>query len=262
MRPRGLALRTPMVTGDVRLMETAGLHVVASPIGNLRDVTLRAIETLHAADLIAAEDTRHTRQLLRAHGIDKPLVSLHAHNEAMRSAELIERMLNGANVAFVTDAGMPGISDPGRRLVNACHAAGVHVTVLPGPSAVTTAVAGAGFGADAFYFGGFLPVKSGQRMAEVEAAFARCVPSVYFESPHRLVKTLAAASHLDGTRMLCVCRELTKIHEEFRRDTAANLLAHYSRQTVRGEITLVISPNTDKSTGLISSDPSCHSDPS
>ncbi len=227
-------------------METGGLHIIASPIGNLRDLTLRALETLQSVDLIAAEDTRHTRRLLQAHTIEKPLVSLHAHNEAMRAAELIEKMRNGTRVAFVTDAGMPGISDPGRRLVNACHTAGVRVTVLPGPSAVANAIAGAGFGADAFYFGGFLPIKSGQRAEELKEACARSVPSVYFESPHRLLKTLTALSALDGKRVLCVCREMTKIHEEFRRETVTNLLAHYSQQTVRGEITLVISPATAK----------------
>jgi 16S rRNA (cytidine1402-2'-O)-methyltransferase len=219
-----------------------GLCVIATPIGNLRDITLRALDVLAEVDLVAAEDTRHTVHLLTAHGLRKPLVSLHEHNEAMRTAELIEKLADGTSIALLTDAGMPSVSDPGRRLVAACHERGIPVTVLPGPSAMTSAIAGAGFGGDAFCFRGFLPVKSGQRQREIEAALSLDMPTVFFESPHRLIRSLEVINNADPSRVICVCRELTKIHEEYRRDTAANLLAHYSKGQVRGEITLVISP--------------------
>ncbi len=221
-----------------------GLFLVATPIGNLRDITLRALETLAQVDLIAAEDTRHSIRLLQAHQLHKPLVSLHEHNEAMRTAELVEKLAAGTPIALLTDAGTPAISDPGRRLVSVCHQRGIPVTVLPGASAVTAAIAGAGFGGDAFHFGGFLPAKSGQRHRELGSAVARDVPSVFFESPHRLVRTLQALTELlveMPDRQICVCRELTKIHEEYRRGTAPEILAHYaSKDAVKGEITLVI----------------------
>lgn len=216
------------------------LSVVPTPIGNRQDITLRAIETLKAADLVAAEDTRHSGLLLQHLGIKKPFVSLHGHNESFRSADLANRIAEGLHVALITDAGMPGISDPGHRLIRTCIERGLPVTVLPGPSAVITALVGSGFPSDRFFFGGFLPVKSGRRVNELTAAIARSETSVYFESPHRILKTLDALKAICPERTLCVARELTKTFEEFRRGTPANLLEHFQKHPPKGEITLVI----------------------
>lgn len=216
------------------------LFIVPTPIGNLADLTLRAREVLAAADVIAAEDTRHTGLLLHHHGISRPLVSFHEHNEAMRTAELIERMRAGARVAVVTDAGTPAISDPGARLVRACSDAGLEFTVLPGPCAAVTALVGSGLEAGAFYFGGFLPVKSGQRRNALAAALGRAETSVFYESPHRLLKSLEALAELAPDRFVCVARELTKKFEEYRRRLPAELVAHYAAGPVKGEICLLI----------------------
>jgi len=216
------------------------LSVVPTPIGNRQDITLRAIEVLRAADLVAAEDTRHSGMLLQHLGIRKPFASLHEHNEAARSAELVERMAGGAHVALITDAGMPGISDPGHRLIRACIERGVPLTVLPGPSAVLTALVGSGFPADRFYFGGFLPVKSGRRAAEIARAAGRRETSIYFESPHRIVRTLEALQESCPDRLVCVARELTKAFEEFQRGTPGTLIAHFERHSPKGEITLLV----------------------
>ena len=217
------------------------LYLVATPIGNLSDMTFRAVEALKSVDVIACEDTRHSLHLLRHFGIEKPLVSYHEHNEARRTAELIEQLAVGKNVAVITDAGMPGISDPGHRLLRACQQRGVPYTVLPGPSAVLTALIGSGFDAEQFFYGGFLPVKSGGRQRDLQAAAERGQTTVLFESPHRILKTLEAAVAIMGERQLCVARELTKTFEEFRRGTAAELLAHYTAHPAKGEIVLVIS---------------------
>lgn len=218
------------------------LTVVPTPIGNLQDITLRALEALRTADVIAAEDTRHSGILLHHHGISKPMVSLHEHNEAARSAALVEDIAQGRQVALITDAGMPGISDPGFRLIRACREKNLPVTVLPGPSAVPTALVGSGFPTDAFYFGGFLPVKSGRRQAELERASAREATSVYFESPHRLLKSLQVLAAVAPTADVCVARELTKKFEEFRRGKPTELASHYAVHPPKGEITLVIAP--------------------
>lgn len=216
------------------------LYVVATPIGNLGDITLRAREVLKSVDLIAAEDTRHSGNLLRHLEIRKPLVSYHEHNEAMRSQELVERLGAGENVALITDAGMPGLSDPGARLIRKCIERGLPYTIVPGVSAILTALVGSGLAADAFCFRGFLPVKSGQRERELRAAAERKETTILFESPYRILKTLTACAELMPERQLCVARELTKKFEEFRRGTAAELLAHYEAHPVKGEITLVI----------------------
>jgi 16S rRNA (cytidine1402-2'-O)-methyltransferase len=216
------------------------LYVVATPIGNLDDITLRAIEVLKSVDLIAAEDTRHSGNLLKHFEIRKPLVSYHEHNEAMRSTELVERLAAGENVALITDAGMPGLSDPGARLIRKCIERGVAYTVIPGVSAILTALVGSGLGADVFCFRGFLPVKSGQRERELRAAAAREETTIFFESPYRILKTLTACLALMPDRQLCVARELTKKFEEFRRGTAVDLLSHYEAHPPKGEITLVI----------------------
>src|SRR4029453_7928092 len=185
------------------------LYVVGTPIGNLNDITLRALEVLKQADLVAAEDTRHSGNLLRHFGIDKPLLSYHEHNEARRTEELITRLRSGDSVAVITDAGLPGISDPGRRLLRACRQAGISYTIVPGASAILTALVGSGFSTDGFYFGGFLPVKSGQRERALLAAAARDETTVFFESPYRLTKTLQVCAAHFPERSICVAREMT-----------------------------------------------------
>ena len=217
------------------------LYVVATPIGNLADITLRALEVLKSVDVIAAEDTRHSGNLLKHFEIRKPLVSYHEHNEAMRAAELVERLAVGEKVALITDAGMPGLSDPGARLIRKCIERGLAYTIVPGVSAILTALVGSGLAADSFCFRGFLPVKSGQRERELRAAADRAETTIFFESPYRILKTLAACAELMPDRQLCVARELTKKFEEFRRGTATELVAHYEGRPPKGEITLVIS---------------------
>ena len=217
------------------------LFVVATPIGNLADITLRAIETLRSADLIAAEDTRHSSILLRRHGIHKPLVSYHQHNEAKRTAELIERLEQNANVVVITDAGMPGLSDPGARLIRECINRQIPFTIIPGPSAILTGLVGSGFGMEKFSFRGFLPVKSGQRERELRETSGTSDTTVFFESPYRLTKTLAACAEILPQRQICVARELTKMFEEFRRGLAVELLEHYQAHPPKGEIVLIIS---------------------
>lgn len=217
------------------------LYVVATPIGNLDDITLRALEVLKAADVIAAEDTRHSGNLLRHFEIRKPLVSYHEHNEAMRSAELAERLAAGENVALISDAGMPGLSDPGSRLIRKCIEQNLPFTIIPGASSILTALAGSGFSLEKFCFRGFLPVKSGQRERELRAAAEREETTVFFESPYRILKTMAACAEIMPDRQLCLARELTKKFEEFRRGTGAELVTHYTAHPAKGEITLVIS---------------------
>jgi 16S rRNA (cytidine1402-2'-O)-methyltransferase len=217
------------------------LYLVPTPIGNLGDITLRALEVLKSVHVIACEDTRHSLNLLRHFAIEKPLVSYHEHNEARRTAELIEQLAEGKDVALITDAGMPGISDPGHRLLRACQERGVPYTILPGASALLTGLIGSGFAAEAFFYGGFLPVKSGGRERDLRAAAARAETTVFFESPHRLTKTLAAAVEIFGPRPLCVARELTKTFEEFRRGPAPELLTHYTAHPPKGEIVLIVS---------------------
>lgn len=222
------------------------LTIVPTPIGNRQDITLRAIEALQTADVVAAEDTRHSGMLLQHLGIKKPFVSLHEHNEAARVEELAERMASGTKIALITDAGMPGISDPGHRLIKSCIERGLPVTVLPGPSAVITALVGSGFPTDRFFFGGFLPVKSGRRANEIAQAAARSETSIYFESPHRIERTLEALHAACPDRPVCVARELTKTFEEYRRGLPAEVLAHFQKHPPKGEITLVISADGKK----------------
>ena len=216
------------------------LYVVATPIGNLGDITLRALEILKDVDLVAAEDTRHSGILLKHYQIAKPFVSYHEHNEAMRTAQLIERLAAGEKIALITDAGTPGISDPGARLIRECIKRDLPFTIVPGPSSILTGLVGSGFSVEKFFFGGFLPVKSGQRERELRSVAARSETSIYFESPYRLPKTLKASVNVLQDRQLCVARELTKKFEEFRRGTAAELLTHYEAHPPKGEIVLVI----------------------
>ena len=225
------------------------LYVVGTPIGNRDDITLRALEALKAADVIAAEDTRHSGNLMRHFDIRKPLVSYHEHNEAMRTAELVERLADGETVALITDAGMPGLSDPGARLIRQCIEQELPFTIVPGVSAITTALVGSGFEIERFCYRGFLPVKSGQRERELIAAMERVETTVFFESPYRIMKTLAVCAALMPGRRLCVARELTKKFEEFRRGRGAELLAYYEKHPPKGEITLLIGGSTCDATG-------------
>src|SRR5436305_10251700 len=220
---------------------TAMLYVVPAPIGDLGDITLRALEMLRGVDLVAAEGTRHSGILLKHYQIKKPLISFHEHNEAMRTAQLVERLAAGEKIALITDAGTPGISDPGARLIRECIKRGLEFTIVPGPSSILTALVGSGFSAEKFFFGGFLPIKSGRRERELRAAATREVTSIFFESPYRLTKTLKASIAILQDRQLCVARELTKKFEEFRRGTARELLAHYEKHPPKGEIVVVIS---------------------
>jgi len=213
------------------------LSVCATPIGNLEDVTLRVLRALREADVVLCEDTRHTRKLLERHGIDAKLLSYHEHNEASRVRELVPRLQAGERIALVSDAGLPAISDPGARLIAAALAADVAVTVLPGPSAVETALVASGLVADAYSFLGFLP----RRERDLRALLASLpeAPVVAFESPQRLPATLSALAELSPERPVAVCRELTKLHEEVVRGTAAELRARFASPP-RGEIVLVL----------------------
>src|SRR5205809_3138537 len=216
------------------------LYVVATPIGNLGDITLRALDVLRDVDLIAAEDTRHSGILLKHYQIKKPLISYHEHNEAMRTAQLIERLAAGEKIALITDAGMPGLSDPGARLIRECIKREVPFTIVPGTSSILAALVGSGFSTEKFCFRGFLPVKSGRRERELCSAAQREETTIFFESPYRLTKTLAACIDITPDRQVCVARELTKKFEEFRRGTASELLAHYEAHPPKGEIVLLI----------------------
>jgi 16S rRNA (cytidine1402-2'-O)-methyltransferase len=217
------------------------LYVVATPIGNLSDITLRALEVLKDVDLIAAEDTRYSGILLKHYKIEKPFISYHEHNEAMRTAQLVERMAAGESIALITDAGMPGLSDPGARLIGECIKRGLPFTIIPGPSSILTGLAGSGFSMEKFFFGGFLPVKSGRRERELRAAAERDVTTIFFESPYRLTKTLKTCVIVMPERQLCVARELTKKFEEFRRGIASELLAHYEARPPKGELVFLVS---------------------
>jgi 16S rRNA (cytidine1402-2'-O)-methyltransferase len=217
------------------------LYVVSTPIGNLGDITLRALDVLKSVDVIAAEDTRHSGMLLKQFEIKKPLLSYHEHNEAMRAAQLVERIAAGEDIALITDAGTPALSDPGTRLIRECIKRGLPFTIIPGPSSILAALVGSGFSTEKFCFRGFLPIKSGQRERELRGAAELEETTIFFESPYRLTKTLAACIEIMPDRQLCVARELTKKFEEFRRGTASELLAHYQANPPKGEIVLMIS---------------------
>jgi 16S rRNA (cytidine1402-2'-O)-methyltransferase len=217
------------------------LHLVATPIGNLEDITFRAVRVLKEADLIACEDTRQTRKLLDHYGITKPTVSYHEHNEAERAGELAHKMVEGARVALVSDAGMPLVSDPGYRLVQAALAAGIAVEPVPGASAALAALAASGLPTDAFHFAGFLPAKQGQRRKALEELQQEQATLIFYEAPHRILETLEAVEEVLGPRPVVVARELTKLHEEFLRGTPAEVRALLgARPAIKGEITLLV----------------------
>ena len=216
------------------------LYLVATPIGNLADITHRAIDVLTKVELIACEDTRHTRKLLQHYGISTKTVSYHEHNEQDRARQLIELLREGKDVAVVSDAGTPSISDPGFRLVRAAIENEIAVVPVPGPSALISALIAAGLPTDEFFFGGFLPARSNARRTRLTEL--RSVPGtlIFYEAPHRLAETLKDALETLGEREAVVARELTKLHEEIRRDRLSELAEHYLKKEPRGEIVLLI----------------------
>jgi len=217
------------------------LYVVATPIGNLEDITYRAVRVLGEADLIACEDTRQTRKLLDHYEIRKPTISYHEHNETGRSAELAERLCAGETIALVSDAGVPLISDPGYRLVRAALELGIPVEPVPGASAVLAALSASGLPTDAFHFGGFLPPKAGQRARVLKSLADETATLVFYEAPHRILEALETIEQTLGSRPVVVARELTKVHEEFVRGAASEVRAELAaRDAIKGEITLLI----------------------
>ncbi|CEJ46293.1 16S rRNA (cytidine(1402)-2'-O)-methyltransferase [Umezakia ovalisporum] len=217
------------------------LYVVGTPIGNLEDITFRAVRILQTVNLIAAEDTRHTGKLLQHFEIKTPQISYHEHNRQSRIPELLEYMGNGQAIALVSDAGMPGISDPGYELVKACVDAGLPVVPIPGASAAITALSGAGLPTDKFVFEGFLPAKGQKRREYLEFLQGESRTLIFYESPHRLRESLQdLATVWGGERQIVLARELTKIYEEFWRGTIAEAIAYYSQREPQGEYTLVV----------------------
>jgi 16S rRNA (cytidine1402-2'-O)-methyltransferase len=231
--------RVPSAPGGGRLI------VCPTPIGNLEDVTLRVLSSLREADLVACEDTRRTRILLDRYGVSAKLLSYHEHNERARAAELVKRMQEGLTVALVSDAGMPLVSDPGFVLVQACVAAGLAVEVLPGPSAALAALVASALPADQWHFAGFLP----RKRTELEGLFGSRETLVAFESPKRIASSLAVLAELDPERPVAVCRELTKIHEEVVRGSAAEVAERYAGAPPKGEVVLVVGPSTADTRG-------------
>lgn len=223
------------------------LYLVATPIGNLEDITLRALRVLRECDAVCAEDTRHTGQLLTYFGIRKPLLSYHKFNEARRSEEILDRLRGGARLALVTDAGSPGISDPGERVVAACVAAGLRVEPVPGPCALVAALTASGLPAEAFRFAGFLPVKSGQRTRCLTEALAGAETVVFYESPYRIEKLMGELAVLAPKRQVAVARELTKKFEEWLRGTPGEIAAEMHRRPRKGEFVVLIAPEVFKS---------------
>ncbi|MFO7570090.1 MAG: 16S rRNA (cytidine(1402)-2'-O)-methyltransferase [Smithellaceae bacterium] len=217
------------------------LYMVATPIGNLEDITLRALRVLKEVDLIAAEDTRHTRRLLDAYAIVTPMISLHEHNEKARSALLMEKLACGRNVAYVSDAGTPCISDPGRHLVAQAHHEQIRVVPVPGPSALITALSASGFQADHFLFCGFLPPRSGPRRKFLESIKDEEATIIFYESPTRFTAALADAADVFGDRLAVVGRELTKMFEEIRRGRLSEFCLDGALTRTKGEFTVVVS---------------------
>jgi len=231
---------------------TGTLYVVATPIGNLEDITARALRILGEVDLVAAEDTRHTRKLLNHFSITTRMLSLHEHNEAQRASELIEKLQDGASIALVSDAGTPCISDPGYRLVAACRDAGIPVASVPGPAALTTAMSIAGLPSDRFSFCGFLPAKKGARQRELEGYRERSETLLFYEAPHRLLATLSDMHEVFGGEcQAAVARELTKLHEEVVRGTLDEVHEELSaRDRVRGEIVILLVPSGEETSDV------------
>jgi 16S rRNA (cytidine1402-2'-O)-methyltransferase len=219
---------------------TGCLYLVATPIGNLEDITLRALRILKEVDQIACEDTRHTQKLLSHYNIQKPLVSYHEHNEMTRAPELVLAMEQGAQIALVSDAGMPLVSDPGYRLVTLALRHHLPVVPIPGAAALLAALSASGLPNEEFLFAGFLPARTGERRRALERLRIEDRTIIFYEAPHRIEETLADAREIFGDRPACLAREVTKLHEEFRRGTLSELAASLSDKPARGEITLLI----------------------
>jgi 16S rRNA (cytidine1402-2'-O)-methyltransferase len=223
------------------LLMPGTLYLVATPIGNLADITARAIQTLTDVDVIACEDTRHSRKLLQHFGINTKTVSYHEHNEEQRARELVEQLKEGRNIAVVSDAGTPTINDPGFRLVRAAIENEIKLVAIPGPSALITALTAAGLSTDAFFFAGFLPSRPTARQARLRELSAIPGTLIFYEAPHRLAASLRDAREILGERQAVVARELTKLHEEIRRGRLSELAEHYSgAESVRGEIVVLV----------------------
>jgi 16S rRNA (cytidine1402-2'-O)-methyltransferase len=220
----------------------ACLYLVATPIGNLEDITLRALRILKEADQIACEDTRHTQKLLTHYNIQKPLISYHEHNELTRAPELVLAIERGAQIALVSDAGMPLVSDPGYRLVTLCLRHRIAVIPIPGPSALLAALSASGLPNEEFLFAGFLPARSAERRRALERLRIEDRTIIFYEAPHRIEETLADAEEILGDRPACLAREVTKLHEEFRRGLLSEVSASLAERPARGEITLLIGP--------------------
>ena len=219
------------------------LYVVATPLGNLEDITMRAVRILGEVDMVLAEDTRRTRRLLTHLGHNTPTLSVHQHNERSRIAKICKMLEEGQDLALVSDAGTPAISDPGFPLIRAVLDAGLSVVPVPGPCALATAVSAAGLPTDRIHFIGFLPTRPGRRRRSLEEALALKASLVLYVSPHKLIKDLKLLVEIAGAdRPACLCRELTKVHEEFDRASLGELLERWENKKVRGEITLVIGP--------------------
>jgi len=221
---------------------TGCLYLVGTPIGNLEDITLRALRILREADHIAAEDTRHTQKLLNHYEISRPLVSYHEHNEMTRAPELLIALEQGAKIALVSDAGMPLVSDPGYRLVTLCLRHQIPVVPVPGPSALLAALSASGLPNEEFLFIGFLPARSGERQRALERLRIEDRTIILYEAPHRIAESIAEALEILGDRPACLAREVTKLHEEFRRGKLSALAASLEERPARGEITLLIGP--------------------
>jgi 16S rRNA (cytidine1402-2'-O)-methyltransferase len=217
------------------------LYLIATPIGNLEDITLRALRTLKECDVVAAEDTRRTGQLLKHFGISRPMISYFQFNEARRSEEILERLNRGEKVALVTDAGSPGISDPGERVVRAARAAGLRVESVPGPCALVAALTASGLATDEFHFIGFLPHKSGQRRKQLEALKAFAGTLILYESPYRIEKLLGELVEVFADRRIVLARELTKKFEEYLSGTPAELIELLKKRSLKGEFVVLIS---------------------
>jgi 16S rRNA (cytidine1402-2'-O)-methyltransferase len=228
------------------------LYLVATPIGNLEDITLRALRILKEADQIACEDTRHTQKLLSHYDIHKPLVSYHEHNEMTRAPELVLAMEQGAEIALVSDAGMPLVSDPGYRLVTLSLRHRLPVIPIPGPSALLASLSASGLPNEEFLFAGFLPARTAERRRALERLRIEDRTIIFYEAPHRIEETLRDAREILGDRPACLAREVTKLHEEFRRGLLSELAQSVSERPARGEITLLVGPPSgdEKSAGL------------
>ena len=221
------------------------LYMVATPIGHLKEMSPRAIEILSSMDAIACEDTRETKKLLRLLGLDKPLIACHEHNEKIASEHIVGLILSGQKIAYVSDAGYPGISDPGHRLILASLEKDIKVSVISGPSAVLNALVGSGLPSDQFYFHGFLMHKESARLSELQALYNRKETLIFYESPHRITDTLKNMVEIFGNRKACIARELTKLHEEFIRGTLGEL-SDLDGTTLKGEMVIVVTGNDDE----------------